>query len=230
MPRRARLRLADVPFHVIQRGHNKSPCFFRESDYRYYLDQLAAVTHEHGVAVHAYVLMTNHVHLLVTPRTATGLSVVMKHLGQRYVQFVNSVHQRTGTLWEGRFRSSIVDTDRYLMTCQRYIELNPVRAGLVRHPAQYDWCSYRRNAYGAPDPIVTPHPLYQALGQQEQLRLAAYRALFQQDIDPQLLARIRHATSGGYLLGDETFAQCIEAAAQRPVPRPKNRPRRPRAA
>src|SRR5271165_6570053 len=142
MPRHARFMMAEQPVHVIQRGHNRDACFFDPADYRFYLEQLAALSAQTGCAVHAYCLMTNHVHLLLTPATASGCGALMKHLGQRYAQHVNRTYRRSGTLWEGRFRSCLTQSEHYLLACQRYVELNPVRAGMVRDPGDYAWSSH----------------------------------------------------------------------------------------
>ena len=153
-----------VPVHVIQRGHNRSACFFHENDYVYYLDQFAAQAKQFECAVHAYCLMTNHVHLLLTPESAHGCALMMKNVAQRYAQHVNRTDRQSGTLWEGRFRSCLVDSDAYLLACYRYVELNPVRANMVRHARDYRWSSYRANAEDKADPRVTPHERYLALG------------------------------------------------------------------
>ena len=139
MPRRARLTLPNIPLHLIQRGNNRQACFFADEDYRFYLDWLAEHAGKTGCQIHAYVLMTNHVHLLLSAETAQAAGALMKALGQRYVQYVNRTYQRSGTLWEGRFRSCLTQDETYLLACQRYIELNPVRAGMVAHPADYRW-------------------------------------------------------------------------------------------
>jgi len=146
MPRRARLRLAGLLLHIMQRGNNRTACFFADEDYALYLHHLKELSRKFRCAVHAYVLMTNHVHLLLTPAREDGPSLLMKHLGQRYVQYVNRTYRRSGTLWEGRFRSSIVQERGYLLRCHRYIELNSVRAGMVMHPRDYCWSSYCSNA------------------------------------------------------------------------------------
>ena len=164
MPRRARIVLPNVPIHLIQRGNNRHACFFADEDYRFYLDWLAKHAGKTGCRVHAYVLMTNHVHLLLSSDKADAPGALMKALGQRYVQYVNRTYRRSGTLWEGRFRSCPIQEETYLLACQRYIELNPVRAGMVPHPAEYRWSSYRANAQGEADALLQPHPLYTALG------------------------------------------------------------------
>ena len=148
MPRRARLVPPGVPLHLIQRGNNRQVCFLAEDDCRFYLDWLTHYARKLDVAIHAWVLMTNHVHLLVSPADPAGPGAVMQALGQRYVQHFNRAWARSGTLWEGRFRSCPVDAEAYLLACQRYIELNPVRAGMVGHPAEYRWSSFRANALG----------------------------------------------------------------------------------
>lgn len=217
MPRRPRLRIADVPFHVIQRGNNRSPCFFTQADYYKYLAELGQLSRQHGVAIHAYVLMTNHAHLLMTARHADGVPLLMKFLGQRYVQHVNRKHERTGSLWEGRFRSCLVDTDSYFLTCHRYIETNPVRAGMVAHPADYRWSSYRANAEGMPDALLSPHPVICALGRTSNERRAAYREMFEEDLTPRELDRIRGTTNAGFVLGNAGFEQRMAIALGRRV-------------
>ena len=178
MPRRSRLRLANVPLHIIQRGNNRGACFFADEDYRVYLRHLHELAARFACSVHAYVLMTNHVHLLLTSRELDGASSLMKHLGQRYVQYVNRTYKRSGTLWEGRFRSSIVQVDLYLLRCHRYIELNPVRAGMVEFPGDYRWSSFSANAMGKHDHLITPHPAYLALANDVAVRRAAYLEMF----------------------------------------------------
>ncbi|MGD8206909.1 MAG: transposase [Thiohalocapsa sp.] len=209
MARRPRINAAGYPAHVVLRGIDRRAIFFGDDDYRYFLDKLAVLSAEESVAVSAYVLMTNHVHLLLTPETDTGVTHVMKRLGQRYVQYVNRLYARSGTLFEGRFRSSLIEADAYLLACQRYIELNPVRAGLVHAPGEYQWSSYRANALGAHDPVVTMHPLLAALGASGPQRQAAYRALFAEKLDQELLERIRGAVNSGFVLGNERFEQQI---------------------
>ena len=148
MPRRPRLILPGIPLHIIQRGNNRQACFYADEDCRNYLVWLQEYANRNRCAPHAYVLMTNHVHLLVTPQTAEGAGQLMKQLGQRYVQYVNRTYRRTGTLWEGRFRSCLTQEEHYVLACYRYIELNPIRAGMVEHPAEYLWSSYRANTQG----------------------------------------------------------------------------------
>ena len=224
MPRRARIRFPGIPQHVIQRGNNRAACFFADDDYRYYRQCLSDGTQRYGCAIHAYVLMTNHVHLLVTSETEEGLSLMMRYLGSRYVQYVNYVYRRTGTLWEGRYKSCLIDSERYLLTCYRYIELNPVRAGLVADPADYPWSSYAAHALGKHDILVQDHPLYCALGDANATRQAAYRDLFRAQVDEASINTIRDSISTGVALGGERFKREIELALGGSV-RPKERGR-----
>jgi len=166
--------------------------------------------------------MTNHVHLLLTPQQANGASLLMKHLGQRYVQHVNRVHRRTGTLWEGRFRSCLTQSEEYVLACYRYIELNPVRAGMSSHPRDYRWSSYRINAEARPSTLIAPHEEYVALGSNAKRRRAAYRDLFLDRLAPEVLASIRLATNGNVALGSHRFQSEIENALGRRACRGKS--------
>jgi putative transposase len=226
MPRRARIVAAGFPMHVILRGIDRSAVFFDEDDRRFFLDRLALTADEESVAVHAYVLMGNHVHLLMTGATDQGVTRLMKRLGQRYVQRVNRRYGRTGGLFEGRFRSSLIEADRYLLACQRYIELNPVRAGIVAAPGDYRWSSYRANALGQADAVVTPHALYESLARSQKSRLAAYRRLFEDVLSEETLKRVRDCTNGGFVLGSPRMEQQIAAMLGRRVSR--GAPGRPR--
>ena len=225
MPRRARLVLPNVPLHVIQRGNNRAACFFADEDYQFYLEWLASAAREHGCAIHAYCLMTNHVHLLLTADTPDGVGGMMKALGQRYVQYVNRTYRRSGTLWEGRFRSCLLQEDDYVLACYRYIELNPVRAAMVAHPADYRWSSYRSNAQNEAALFLRPQSLYLALGCDAAERTAAYRELFRYQLDPGLVDRMRGATNGNFVLGNERFLEEVSAAlGRRVVPGKAGRP------
>jgi putative transposase len=229
MARRARYFLADQPLHVIQRGNNRQPIFFAEGDYARYRDWLMTASVEYGCAIHGYVLMTNHVHLLATPRMPESLPRTMQALGRRYVRYINTIHGRTGTLWEGRYRAAPIDSEAHFLACCRYIELNPVRARMVRHPRDYRWSSYRAHADGAPDPLVGVHDLYRRLGANQAARQAAYRALFRAELDDDFLEALRAATNGGWALGDARFQrQVANALGRRVTPLPRGRP--PRAA
>jgi putative transposase len=205
--------------HLIQRGNDRRPCFQDDDDRASYLATLLRVSERAQCDVHAYVLMTNHVHLLVTAREASAPATMMQALGRRYVRQFNDRHERTGTLWEGRYRSSLIDSDRYFLRCSRYIETNPVRAGLVAKPAEYRWSSFRSNADGWPDALVRRHPLYLALGRSGSARREAYRALFDTPLDAPLLDAIRHATNQGLVLGFEDDRPALERALGRSLHR-----------
>jgi putative transposase len=224
MPRRARLKVAGIPVHVIQRGNNRQACFFADDDYLFFLDCLAKIATRFRCAVHAYVLMTNHFHLLLTSELEDGPSLLMKFLGQRYVQYVNRTYRRSGSLWEGRFRSNLVQTENYILCCYRYIEMNPVRANMVRHPIDYRWSSHGANAGGKVIPWLDAHHEYLALGSDEDVRQGAYRELFRTELDQQLLRDIRISTHGGYAIGNSRFRDDIECALkQRATPRSPGR-------
>ena len=222
MPRQARIRLPHTLMHIVQRGVNRSRCFYTSADRQIYLEWLEELADRFECAVHAYVLMTNHVHLLITPCDRDGVSLTMKNLGQRYVQYVNRVQQRTGGLWEGRFRASFVDREYYLMCCYRYIELNPVRAGLARHPGDYVWSSYRANAEGLPSSLIKPHPVFQELAPTEDDRRRVYRDLFAEALEPSLIDDIRRLTNGGFAIGNEAFLeQAARVSGRRVIPGPR---------
>src|SRR5258706_11339878 len=197
MARPSRQSIVGFPLHVVQRGVNKSPCFATEADRGLYLAMLEEVTSRVPCRVHAYVLMSNHVHLLLSPMEAEGPSLLMKNLGQRYVQAFNRRHARTGTLWDGRFRSFVVDSEKYLFRCYQYIEMNPVRAGMVSNPRDYSWSSYRANAEGEGSRLLTPHSMYLSLGADADRRLVGYRDIFMDELSAEDLARIREATYRG---------------------------------
>jgi putative transposase len=227
MARLGRYFLPDQPLHVIQRGNNREPVFFAPDDYKQYLDWLGAAAQEHGVALHAYVLMTNHVHLLVTPGDAAAVSGMMQSLGRRYVRHVNFLYRRTGTLWEGRYRAAPIEADAHLLACMRYIELNPVRARMVRKPANYPWSSYPANAERQANALLTFHPLYQGLGATAGMRARFYRGLFREALGVEFLAELRAATNGGWALGNDKWKAKIERVAKRrAAPRPRGRPRK----
>ncbi|WP_423820570.1 transposase [Salinisphaera sp. SPP-AMP-43] len=222
MPRRPRVMLPQVPVHVIQRGNNRQACFYSDDDYHFYLEWLQKYAESEGCVVHAYALMTNHVHLLLTAKASGGVGQLMKRVGQRYVQYINRTYRRSGTLWEGRFRSCLTQEEHYVMGCYRYIELNPVRAGMVEHPAEYTWSSYRVNGQGEKSRLIKPHSLYDALGRTPAERQAAYRELFRYELDPGLVDEIRKATNGNYVLGSDRFEAEIAAALGRRVSRGKS--------
>jgi len=224
MPRRARIRAPGIPLHIIQRGNNRAVCFYDRDDYRIYLRHLAELSRRFDCSVHAYVLMTNHVHLLMTGSAADGPSLLMKHLGQRYVQYINRTYGRSGTLWEGRFRSSLVQDAVYLFKCYRYIELNPVRAGMVARPSDYVWSSYRANVGLQDSDVVTPHTEYLSLGPTPTHRASAYRSLFDETLALDAVNEIRSAVNGGFVLGNDRFKREIESMLGERVERSKRPP------
>lgn len=225
MVRLPRYALPGQPQHVVQRGNNRSTIFAADSDYEHFRECLRRAARQHGCAVHAYALMTNHVHLLITPSSATGIGKVMQSVSDRYVQRFNARSRRTGTLWEGRYRSVVVDSECYLLTCYRYIELNPVRAGIVRHPAEYRWSSYRANALGWGDAMVTPHELYLSLDTDASMRRATYRALCETSLDEATLCTVRAATHTGWAMGSDRFRDRItRVSGRRAAPLPRWRP------
>ena len=210
MARLPRVCLPGIPLHLIQRGNNRQPCFTSEHDFTIYTACLQEYAAKYQVDIHAWVFMTNHVHLLVTPTTPSGVSKMMQLVGQRYVRYFNDTHQRTGTLWEGRFRSCVVDAENYLLTCQRYIELNPVRAGMVDSPADYKWSSYHANALGKSIKMYTPHPVYLSLAYDKHTRIQTYQDLFRTGININESTMIRQATNKGLAIGSKRFAREIE--------------------
>ena len=183
MPRRPRSIVANCPVHVVQRGINRRSCFRCEQDFRAYLAALRETSLQYRVLIYAFVLMTNHVHMLAMPTRDDAISRMMQQLGRKYVSYFNKLHVRTGTLWEGRFRSSVIRSEQYLFACYRYIELNPVRAGMVRSAREYKWSSYRANAMSLPDGLVTASPEWLALGRSGEERASQYRQLFASGIE-----------------------------------------------
>ena len=227
MPRRSRVHLDGIPLHIVQRGHNREPCFFAEEDYYAYLHWLGEALKKEHCALHAYVLMTNHVHLLVTPEQAASIPQLIIALGRRYVQYINTTYRRTGTLWDSRYKSSLVEAETYLLSCQRYIELNPVRAGMVDDPAHYRWSSYRHNALGQDNRYLSQHSLYVALGKDDKARQARYRRLFRVALDNEDISDIRLALNQNQPLGNSRFYAKVEAmTGQRREPKPRGRPKK----
>ena len=225
MPRKPRFKLTGVPQHIIQRGNNREPCFLAVEDCQRYLEDLAEAAMKYRCCIHAYVLMTNHVHLLATPMIEYGLSSMMQALGRRYVRYFNTTYKRTGTLWEGRYKASLIDSDKYLLTCMRYIELNPVRARMVGHPGEYKWSSYHANTQLKEDVLVHSHPVYTQLGGSDEKRKACYRELFRDHIDSNTVQQIREALNQELVLGHSRFKEKIEEMTRRQtVPGKPGRP------
>ncbi len=210
MPRKPRFVLPGVPMHVVQRGLSREPVFFEDEDYLAYLSWLKDGAKRYRCAVHAYVLMRNHVHVLLTPSDTEGMSRLMQFVGRHYVPFIHEKYGTSGTLWESRYKASMVHADSYLFYCMRYIELNPVRANVVKSPAHFRWPSYRCNPQGKEDELVTPHPLYTGLARHPDARAEHYRALFKETFAEASLNEIRAAWQIGTPLGNEKFREKIE--------------------
>jgi putative transposase len=224
MARLPRLWIPGLPVHLVIRGNNRQAIFRSDGDRVFFHRCLVEISERCGVETHAYVLMSNHVHLLATGMDADSISRMIQATGRRYVSYFNYLYKRTGTLWEGRFRSSVVQTDRYLLTCQRYIELNPVRAGIVANPLNFAWSSHRCLAEGKADDLVRPHALYMALSKDESARRLAYRALFDSAIPPETMAAIRHSVQSGWALASEDHCgQLGLQSGRRAAPLPRGR-------
>jgi len=227
MPRLPRFFVPPAPLHVIQRGNDRQPIFLESEDVGRFRNHLRDATWRHAVAVHAYVLMTNHVHLLMTPHDSTGVPQTMQAIGRAYVQWFNRRYRRTGTLWEGRYKAAVVDDERYFLTCMRYIELNPVRARMVDNPAAYRWSSFGANACGRADDILTPHSAYRAQRPNDDACRSAYRELFRSAIPEADLCLIRDATQHAWALGSAAFLSRVDASGRRAARLPRGGERRP---
>jgi putative transposase len=227
MARLPRYFVPGVPLHIIQRGNNRQVIFAEDEEFAFFRECLLDAAHREGLWVHAYVFMTNHVHLLATPNSETSAGRTLQSVGRRYVQYFNFRYGRTGTLWEGRYKSTVIDAEEYLLACCRYIELNPVRAGMVEHPRNYLWSSYHANADGESDELVTQHEVYSRLGSGASERQAAYRQLFRSALGETTVERIRGTANKGWALGNDRFREQIEAlSGRRAAQKPKGRPRR----
>ena len=210
MPRKPRFYLPGIPVHIVQRGNCRRAVFFSDDDYAAYLRWLHEACLKHGCRIHAYVLMTNHVHLLMTPPSRESISRAIQYTGRYYVSYVNQCYGKSGTLWEGRHKGCLVSGDCYLLSCMRYIELNPVRAGMVAHPADYVWSSYHNNAMGKACGMLQPHEVSLSLGATPPVRQLAYRELFRQALDPALVHDVRATVQTGTPLGNDRFREQIE--------------------
>ncbi len=215
MARLPRISPKGIPVHVIQRGNNRQACFVSDEDHGAYVAWLKEYAKKYGVDIHAWVMMTNHVHLLCTPQQEGAVSRMMQALGRRYVRYFNFEYRRSGTLWEGRYKSCLVQAERYLLEVYRYIELNPVRAEMVTDPGEYRWSSYQINALGKVSDLCTPHPEYLALGVEPLERRENYRALFVHHVDDELLEEIRTNTNKGMAVGNDRFKEEIETLTGR---------------
>jgi putative transposase len=225
MARLPRLVIPHQPHHVIQRGNDRQLIFRDTDDYIIFLNWLREGAKQFKVAIHAYVLLSNHVHLLASPSDVTGLGRMMQWIGRYYVPYFNRKYKRVGTLWQGRYKATVIESERYFMTCSRYIELNPVRAGMVSNPTDYPWSSYAHHTGMKADPIITDHPLYWALGNTPFEREAAYEDLTEQVLTLEEIAMINDATLKGWVLGSEKFQIALEKKTKvRVRPAKKGRP------
>lgn len=228
MARQPRIDLPGIAQHVVQRGNNRLPCFLDEGDRKRYLHMLREGLVKTGCQLHAYVLMDNHVHLLLTPPETGAISRLMQQLGRQYVSLFNARHGRTGTLWEGRYKACLVDSSAYVLHCSRYIELNPVRARMTADPIDYKWSSCRTNCGHDADPLVTPHPCYQSLAASARQRAEAYRSLLYRGLDDALIQEIRAYLQQQRALGRDSFRAMVEAQTRRFAGiRPAHRPAKP---
>lgn len=217
MPRLPRINLVNIPQHVIQRGNNRQACFFEDENYRVYLDKLFEYSQKYNVSIHAFVLMTNHVHLLVTPRVEGGISLMMQSLGRYYVRYINQTYKRSGTLWEGRFKSNLVDNEDYFLIVTRYIEFNPIRAKMVEKPELYPWSSYHQHALGQHIKLLTEHCCYLNLGNSPQKRQQAYQQLCERSLHSRVTNKIREAANKSFILGNDKFKEQIETQLGRAI-------------
>ena len=227
MARLSRVSPIGVPQHIVQRGNNRQVCFASDEDMKAYLNWLKEFSKKYLVDVHAWVLMTNHIHILCTPFEESAVSKMMQSIGRMYVRYYNYTYQRSGTLLEGRFKSSLIQSERYLLELHRYIELNPVRADIVDDPSEYSWSSYASNSLGVETELQTPHYLYLALGKTKNERLENYRQLFKAHVSAELLKEIRGSVNKGLALGNERFVTQIEELTKKRVtPRKAGRPKK----
>lgn len=229
MTRPRRYCPAGNPVHIIQRGNNRSDCFYEPVDKGRYFGILKEAADELDVRVHAWVFMSNHVHLLVTPMDSDSTSKMMQHVDREYVRYFNRKYSRTGTLWDGRFKSCLIQTEHYFLICQRYIELNPVRAGLVAYPGSFHWSTYNSNAFGVESNLLRPHDVYLELGKTKDERLEAYQALFREAMPEDQIEKIRIGVNKGLVVGSEEFEKRIEIESGQPT-RLRKRGRKPRKA
>ncbi|WP_296807946.1 transposase [Thiocapsa sp.] len=227
MARLPRFVLPGYPQHVIQRGNNHERILYEEEDYWFMWEKIGAAAEKFQCDLHAYALMPNHFHLLLTPRLENGVGKLMQYVGRYYVQHFNARYERTGTLWEGRYRATLLDPKQFLLPVSHYVESNPVRAGLVNSVGDYGWSSYAANALGEDDPLVTPHAEYEHLGRSAKARRAAYAVQAEKPLDAALVTRIRDATNKAWVLGDQTFCESIATKLnRRALPRQRGGDRR----
>lgn len=227
MARLPRYFVKGQPQHIIQRGNNRELIFVHNDDYQFYLKCLQSAIEKNKLAIHSYVLMTNHVHILASPELETSISKTLQSVGRRYVQYFNYTYKRTGTLWEGRYKATVIDSEQYLLTCMRYIELNPIRADMVKKPNEYLWSSYAANAEGKTNKLIKVHDVYKKMGLNDDERQSAYRQLFQLTIGKTDLDALREATNKGWVLGSGPFRAEIERlSGRRSIAKPRGRPKK----
>lgn len=210
MPRKPRFFLPNIPVHILLRGNGRRVVFAEDSDRKAYLGWMKEASEKYKVDIHAYMLMDNHVHLLLSTKEPSHISKVMQHIGRKYVPYFNHKYEKSGTLWEGRFKGSMIESEQYLLCCYRYIELNPVRANIVNRPEEWKWSSYASNGYGEDDPLIKPHPLYLAIHKDKEKRINYYRGGFRQVLDAALINDLRSAVQTGTPLGNNKFKEEIE--------------------
>jgi putative transposase len=225
MARLPRLIIPHQPHLVTQRGHDQQAIFRDGEDYRIFLQSLRDAIRQYGVALHAYVFLPNHMHLLVSPGDAQGLGKMLQWLGRCYVPYFNHKYQRTGSLWQGRYKTTVVDAASFLLPCMHYVELDPVRTGLVTDPGAYGWSSYAHHAGITPDPHITDHPLYWQLGNTPFEREVTYRLLVEQALGPNQFAMLEQGLGKGWAVGSTEFKAMLEKQVQRRVqPAKRGRP------
>lgn len=226
MARLPRYTIKNQPQHIIQRSLDNQKIFFEDQDYQYYHDCLEAAAYNYNLKIHAYVLMPDHTHILATPGNIDSVSRTLQSLGRNYVQYYNECYDAEGTPWEGRYRATVINPSEYMLTCSRYIELNPVRNGLVKNPKDHQWSSYANNADGKRDEMITASKQYSDLAKTDKGQASAYRALFKQKLSSETVDAITDATLHGWALGNAKFAQKIEKqCGRRSTPLPKGRPK-----
>lgn len=227
MPRKPRLVVAGYPHHIILRGNNRSAIFHNDEDRRFFINFLKEAKEKTKSKIYAYCLMTNHAHLLVEPSQNEGLGKMIQSLGRKYVQYINQTHQRSGTLWEGRFKSSLVSKDEYLLACARYIELNPIRAKIVKYPADYPWSSFNFKAEGKQDQLLDEDPVYETFGKTSQEKQLNYKEWVRKSTPEEELNLLRHVTQKGGIFGNkEFFNRITELLGRKVILRPRGRPKK----
>ncbi len=211
MPRKPRFFIPDVPVHIVHRGHSRDPVFFEDEDYSTYAYWLGEASKRYGVQIHSFVLMTNHVHILITPPGTTSTSSFMQYIGRRYVPYMNQKYGKSGSIWEGRYKASLIQAEDYFLATMRYVELNPVRAGMVESPSHYRWSSFCHNSGIRKIRFVQNHPVYTSLATYDEGRFEAYKELFRSQLDLEVMKQISDAWLTGTPLGNDYFREKVES-------------------